>query len=271
MIYDFLLNAAADIAKKRSESGFSPNPDDTICTIYTNIGSIYSGVSSVNANGVIHAEIDAVNSMRSHGESIIQAIAVLNLYTLSPILPCNGCINYIISVNSENAKCMIVIPNGNIRITEVGMFIASMNQRRTIQPVNQNMRYVSNTPNYTYATNQTGNGNIPVQPRVNMSSGYPSGYSQMPNNPQTYTSGQPVMNTQQIQTQPAMNTPQITPQTSVNPQPTSSIFSPDASKKAGGDYLKNKVNNLLGDDDESLEEEKGKKKNKKLFGGIFNS
>ena len=252
MIYDFLLNTAVDLAKKRFQSGFTPGPDDTICVLYTNAGSVYTGVSTINANGIIHAEIDAINNMRSHGENVIQAITVFNSCTFSPILPCNSCINYIISVNIENAKSVIVIPNGNIRITEVGMFIASMNQRRLAQPVNYNMKTMPNT-NYAYSPNtfnpNPNQGNM-QQTRVNIPGNYSGDYNQMPNNTSS----------------------DINPQTVVNPQPTSSIYSSNLNNKAGGEYLKKKVNDLLGDDDDtdSSDNEKDKKKNKKKFGNLFN-
>ncbi len=264
MIYDFMLNAAADLAKKRVESGFPVNPDDTICILYTNIGNIYTGVSSINTNGIIHAEIDAVNSMRSHGEGIIQAITVLNIRTLSPILPCNSCINYIISINPENIKCMVVIPNGNIRITEVGMFIASMNQPKPMQTVNSNMRFAQST-SYPYMAGSMPAGNIPAQSRAAIPNGYNNNsvYSniQSPTSPQSVINPLPSINSQSV----------IDPQPSINPQSVTSIYNSDANKNSGGEYLKNKVNDLLGDDEDDEDNQgKDKKKGKRKFGGFFN-
>ena len=112
MAYDVILNIAAEVAKKRAESGVTVNPDDTVCVIRTNTGNIYTGINRLQVHNdmvnPIHAEIDAINNMKLNNESIIESITVINSYTLSPILPCNNCINIIISIHPENIKCIVI-------------------------------------------------------------------------------------------------------------------------------------------------------------------
>lgn len=302
MAYDVILNIAAEVAKKRSESGVPVNPDDTVCVIRTNTGNIYTGLNGIEMrNGMaipVHAEIDAINNMRAHDENIIEAVTVLNSFNLTPILPCNNCISIIISLNPENTKCQIVTPNRNIGIIEVNMYIANAGHPNQGQPNNNmNRGYMQNNL-YGYQSDSHNNTavhspNVPPQ-----SGGYKPDYqqynnqmqSQRPANPgQMYSNAQinqnqqfvnPVtsgqVNSNQLYSSPVnssqINSQQLNSFSGISSRHTSSLYSPDTTKSSKGDYLKNKVNNLLNDDVEDEDEDEdnsGKKKNKKKFGGLF--
>lgn len=124
MAYNILIDTAVEAIRKRYSNGMSPAMGDTVCVICAGNGSIYTGINVLRNNGNIpeniHAEIDAINRMRADGETVVKAITVFNSCNVSPILPCNGCINLIISLNSENVNAEIVTPSGNLRITDIG-------------------------------------------------------------------------------------------------------------------------------------------------------
>ena len=122
MAYNFLIETAIDTVRKRYSNGSSPQMGDTVCAVCSGSGKIYTGI---NFPENIHAEIDVINKMRADGENIVKAITVFNSCNVSPILPCNGCISLIISMNPENINAQIVTPSGNIRITDVGRAVSS--------------------------------------------------------------------------------------------------------------------------------------------------
>ena len=129
MAYNFLIETAIDTVRKRYSNGSSPQMGDTVCVVCSGSGKIYTGINIINNNRNfpenIHAEIDVINKMRADGENIVKAITVFNSCNVSPILPCNGCISLIISMNPENINAQIVTPSGNIRITDVGRAVSS--------------------------------------------------------------------------------------------------------------------------------------------------
>lgn len=136
MEYMNLLNIAADIARKHIEAGIPVNNDDTICVICSASGNVYTGTSNVqNINGIptlVHAEIDAINNMKSNRETKITTFAILNIYNMSPILPCNGCINLILSIDPDNINSVIALSNCVVRITDVNSFISSAANQNNI-------------------------------------------------------------------------------------------------------------------------------------------
>ena len=279
MAYDVILNIAAEVAKKRAESGVSVNPDDTVCVIRTSTGNIYTGINRFQVhNGMvnaIHAEIDAINNMKLNNESIIESITVINSYTLSPILPCNNCINIIISINPENIKCQIVTPVHNIPVTAVNQFVANNTASGTVPPVNYNMNPASQGNNVfpqpgsfmqDYQTYDHSTANT----QVNGNSMYNNSMvsTQFNSNPRTsMTSMQmnPPMTSNQL------NSNRMNSSLYMNHSQTSSIYTGDKTKSSKGDQLRSKINNLLNDDDEDdeIEDDYSRKKNKKKFGGFF--
>ena len=121
-----IFNAAHSTAIRLLESGAFISPADTVCTIQTASGRIYTGISRTDMNNAIHAEIDAVQNMLAAGENIIEGLLLINTQSRTPMLPCNNCIGYIMSLAPANANCIIMMPDRMISISEVGMFAAPM-------------------------------------------------------------------------------------------------------------------------------------------------
>ena len=121
-----IFNAAHSTAIRLLESGAFISPADTVCTIQTISGRIYTGISRTDMNQTIHAEIDAVQNMLAAGENTIEGLLLINTHSRTPMLPCNNCIGYIMSLAPANANCMIMMPDRMISISEVGMFAAPM-------------------------------------------------------------------------------------------------------------------------------------------------
>ena len=121
-----IFNAAHSTAIRLLESGAFITPADTVCTIQTSSGRIYTGISRTDMNNTVHAEIDAVQNMLAAGENIIEGLLLLNTQSRTPMLPCNNCIGYILSLAPANSNCLIMMPDRMISISEVGMFAAPM-------------------------------------------------------------------------------------------------------------------------------------------------
>lgn len=154
MVYDAVVNTAMNIAKRRIENGFDVNPDDTVCVLRTKSGNIYTGLVCLEMrNGItniIHSEIDAINTMKMKKETAIESLILLNVQTLSMIIPCNCCINTILSLNPENYKCLIITPGGYIRISEIGNYLAASDPLMSTPSVSSpyNSIYYNNTMSY---------------------------------------------------------------------------------------------------------------------------
>lgn len=119
---DAIFNAAQYAAARILESGAFISPNDTVCAIESSSGGIYTGISRSQMNSYIHAEVDAVQNMLSAGEGIIQAVLLIGIQSRFPLLPCNECVRYILSVAAENASCMILLHDRMININEVGYY-----------------------------------------------------------------------------------------------------------------------------------------------------
>lgn len=123
--YNFIMETVAELTKRRYGNGVFPQMGDTVCAVLSGSGKVYTGINQIRINGNfpenIHAEIDAVYKMRSEGETVIKALTLFDSFNNTTILPCNGCINLIVSLNSENTGAEVVTPTGNIRITDIGV------------------------------------------------------------------------------------------------------------------------------------------------------
>lgn len=148
---DAIFNAAHYAAARIIESDMFVSPNDTVCAIETASGNIFTGVSRAN----LHAEVDAIQNMLSEGEGIIQGMVLIGTYSRFPLLPCNECVNYILSIAPENANCMVLLSDRMININEVSYYampanlpqgyINNMpmgNQQMNNQPVNNQQRFV---------------------------------------------------------------------------------------------------------------------------------
>lgn len=123
MYFETMIKMAQDIAAAQQQyGGFSP--EDTICVICSGSGRYFTGVSQMqNFNGqmmYVHAEINACGQMMQTGEFAVAALMVVNAVNLSAMLPCSGCINYILSQDPSNVNCQIVLPDQLMPIMAVG-------------------------------------------------------------------------------------------------------------------------------------------------------
>ena len=124
---DAIFNAAHSAAISLLESGAFISPADTVCSLESGSGRIYTGISRGDMNTLIHAEIDAVRNMQASGEYVIRTLLLIGTQSRSPMLPCNNCLGYILSLAPDNVNCMILLNDRIISINEVGMYAAPMN------------------------------------------------------------------------------------------------------------------------------------------------
>ncbi|NLT08492.1 MAG: cytidine deaminase [Ruminococcus sp.] len=123
---EMIFNAAYSAATQLIESGAYTTPADTVCSLQTASGRIFTGFSHSNMVPPVHAEVEAIGNMLAAGENAIQGILLISTQGREPLLPCNNCIGYILSLAPENTQCMIAMSDRMIRITEVSMFAAPM-------------------------------------------------------------------------------------------------------------------------------------------------
>lgn len=226
-----IFNAAHSTAIRLLESGAFVTPSDTVCALQTDSGRIYTGISHTDMNNPIHAEVDAVRNMLAAGEKIIIGLLLISTQMRTPMLPCNNCLGYILSLAQENIGCMVMLQDRMISINEVGMFAAPMGG-------------MMENPNFV--------GLTPMQPQ------YVSAHavSAAPV-PQPIPAPVPPQATESF---PSTVSPE-TPETDIKTVKETSTAN---TENATGDLLKNKVNSLLrsvdDDTDEFLESLPTKKK-----------
>lgn len=156
MAFEFLLNAVYEEPSKRYVNGTAPAPGDTICFICSENGSVYKGYNTHSNGENIHAEVNAVNSLKADGQSMIRAITVMDSYTGSTIIPCTGCLNMLLSVDYRNINTVIATPTGNIPITQfLGHQAAACNTQ-----MNMNSRMLNENAGYA---SPSGRPNAPIR------------------------------------------------------------------------------------------------------------
>lgn len=112
------INAAHTVAIQMLESNSFISPEDTVCSVRTRSGRIFTGASHMN----VHAEIEAIRNMQAAGEGIVDELVLISTQTRVQLLPCNNCVGYILSLHPENANCAVIMPDRAIRLADVGMF-----------------------------------------------------------------------------------------------------------------------------------------------------
>lgn len=260
MTFEAIYNVALDVLNKLTQERGFLNPGETVCVISSRSGRVYNGVSHVEMmNGVptpIHAEVDAIRNMQNLGEYVVDTLVLIDAATRSPMLPCNNCISYILSLNPENQMGSVAMPDRLIPLPQVGMF----------------------------ATGGAAMGAAPMgaQPMGGMPMGtQPMGGMPMGAQPM---GGMP-MNANPAAMNPAANmNPMDANPIAANPVPQSMVTSVPVSQPlaggAKGDLLKNRVSSIMSmaedddDDDDILAElgitpdddGDGKGKKKKRFG-----
>ena len=127
-MYQTLFKVAQDIAMQRQSAG-QVTPNDTICIISAASKHVYTGVNHQEMqNGMminIHAEIDAVQQMRAGGDTIAEHLLLISAATCQPILPCSGCIGFILGQAPENANCQVVLPDRMVPLPQIGQMTGS--------------------------------------------------------------------------------------------------------------------------------------------------
>ena len=124
MTFEAIYNIALEVANARTQSGEYIAPDETICVICSRTGRVYNGVSHMEMmNGApmsVHAEIEAMRNMQTYGNEVaVDSMVLIDTINRSPMLPCTGCINYIISMSPENSMGYVVMPDRMISLSEM--------------------------------------------------------------------------------------------------------------------------------------------------------
>ena len=118
MAYEFLISQISEEFSKLYCNGITPVQGDTICLICSENGTVYKGYNFLAPSGEnVHAEVDAVNRMRAEGQSMVRAITVFDSFAMATVIPCNGCLNMLLSIDYRNINTLIATPTGNIPIT----------------------------------------------------------------------------------------------------------------------------------------------------------
>ena len=124
MTFEAIYNIALEVANARAQSGEYIAPDETICVIFSRTGRVYNGVSRMEMmNGApmsVHAEIEAMRNMQTYGnETAVDSMVLIDTINRSPMLPCNGCVSYIVSMSPDNAMGGVVMPDRTIPFSEI--------------------------------------------------------------------------------------------------------------------------------------------------------
>ena len=126
MQYETIFKSAFDTASARISSGQFVPPDETICVVCSKSGKLFTGISrQMNMGGsvtTIHAEIEAIQQMISAGESSVEALLLINTMSRVPMIPCNGCMAQIVSLDQGNTSAQIMLQDRVIPISEIGNF-----------------------------------------------------------------------------------------------------------------------------------------------------
>ena len=246
-MYETLFNIAQNVAQQQLHSGVYVGPDDTVCVVCSAGNRIYTGVSRTEVQGGtqtnIHAEIDAMQHLQQAGETAVTGLLLIKTYSRSPILPCNGCIRYILSLHPENARCQIVLPDRMMPITEIGQPAAGASAH-SMYPQGMSMPFQA-------ATGMQGSvsGSMPFQGAA------PAAGPVVVSTSMPYQAASPVSGYGQSQTsQNGAGRYVGTPMTK--------------SKDSNASYLKNRVGNLMNAADE-VDDEDDEPENKTFFGRLF--
>lgn len=113
-----LFSSMSQYASQKIESytsrGIALLPGTTVCVIISGTSQVYCEVSSVvNVNGqprASHSERDVLAAMQRNNDPVVQFLALYELSGRS-IIPCNGCIQYMLQMNPMNTNCQVVLPD----------------------------------------------------------------------------------------------------------------------------------------------------------------
>lgn len=229
MLFDEMLIIAQNVvAQQAGRFGYN----DTICVARTVSGRVVIGVSSSvmmnNMPMTIHAEVDLCNNLFNDKDTAVAEMTLLSASSFQPVLPCNDCIGRLVSLNPYNAGTMLNLPDRSVPITQLGSL---MQGGPASMPMPGTGAYPGGYPNM----------------------GQPAGYGRY--------SDQQSLSLEQLQGMSPMRNAN-----NMSVSRAASVYTEGRESDDSG-LLKNRLNQLLSDDDpDDIEETKEKPKKKfKLF------
>ena len=113
-INSYALGQLEKLAKEKKVTG------DTLCVICSRSGKYFLGMSSGEGDSKIPAERAALGSMVMAGETLIETILLIGTKDKKPILPTKEMVNYLFTVNAENANGEAAMPDKNVPLSTIG-------------------------------------------------------------------------------------------------------------------------------------------------------
>lgn len=113
-INSYALSQLEKLAKEKKVTG------DTFCVICSRSGKYFLGMSSGEGDSKIPAERAALGSMVMAGETLIETILLIGTKDKKPILPTKEMVNYLFTVNAENANGDVAMPDKNVPLSTIG-------------------------------------------------------------------------------------------------------------------------------------------------------
>lgn len=228
-----MIDTAVDVIRKRYDKRHNPVAGDTVCVICSGNGTVYTASNEYVFRGEttenIHAEIIALKKMQEDGQTKVKAVTVFNSCTSTPLLPCNGCISCILSLNPENVHALVVTPNGNMLITDVGRFAAGPDFSQTRMSGGYYSVY-TDFPDTNRGASLYSNPSGGFMPNMSMQVNMPPVYGQ---------------NVSDNTASPVKYTPENTPKSVSPPQRSEQM---KMSRNGVNNILKNKLNSLFNED-----------------------
>ena len=270
MTFSEMTQIAYNAISQRRMNNIPVRMTDSVCIIYSANNRIYTGFSSIEANGGMnmiekHAELEAVNAMYRYNDLIIKAVSVVNVANLSFVPMCSSCINAMLGMNPNNSAAIVLMPDSAIYLSQAEQFFASQDTANQYSNTmyGQNYPYQPNQPAYTNAQmyqNSLGYPNMPM-PNYPAAQQVPLQTAAATPDMSTFTNVQNVVPPVQQQAQPAIK--KKSPEEKVEKVEASSVMMTE--KSYDGKLLKNKLNRIMDDDDDMELFELNQKSEKKRF------
>lgn len=109
-----LYNTAKKYADKLREEkpGYVSGEDSALCLIVTDKNEIFSGVTSVRISGgkteEVHAEFNAVMSMKEAGQTAAKQMITVLFKDQSICVPCSDCLDLLFRASESNNNCAVM-------------------------------------------------------------------------------------------------------------------------------------------------------------------
>lgn len=132
-----LYNSAKEYADKlkQEKPNFVSDPQAALCLIVTDKNEIFSGVTGVKISGGkvedVHAEFNAVMSMKNAGQSKARQMISVLIKDHSIVQPCGDCLDLLFGLDGDNNHCAVV--------TEAEQAVSAMSIRFGSSPDSDDM------------------------------------------------------------------------------------------------------------------------------------